>query len=58
MSKVLGSQISVARFDPLQEREAGHFLLDLLNDPDNLVEHIRKYDGSHSIEINKSIEKD
>lgn len=43
MSKVLGSQTSSARFNPLQEREVGHFLLHLLDDPNNLTEHIRKY---------------
>lgn len=43
MSKVLGSQTSSARFNPLQEKEAGHFLLHILEDPKNLTEHIRKY---------------
>jgi hypothetical protein len=43
MSKVLGSQTSSARFNPLQERETGHFLLHILEDPNNLTEHIRKY---------------
>jgi hypothetical protein len=43
MSKVIGSQAAAALFNPLQEKETGHFLLHLLNDPDNLAEHIRKY---------------
>jgi hypothetical protein len=47
MSKVLGSQVASARFNPLQEAEAGHFLMRVLNDPDNLIEHIRKYVSIH-----------
>lgn len=42
MSKVIGSQTGSARFNNLQEREAGHFLLHLLDDPNNLTAHIRK----------------
>lgn len=43
MSRVIGSQAAAARFNPLQEKEASHFLLHLLEDPDKLSEHIRKY---------------
>lgn len=43
MSKVIGSVTASARFNPLQEREAGHFLLHILDDPAHLTEHIRKY---------------
>lgn len=43
MAKVLGSQTSSARFNSLQEKEAGHFLLHILDDPNSLTEHIRKY---------------
>ncbi|OKL57715.1 hypothetical protein UA08_06907 [Talaromyces atroroseus] len=51
MSKVIGSQAAAAVFNPLQEKEVGHFLLHLLNDPDNLAEHIRKEAGSVILKI-------
>lgn len=54
MSKVLGSHNSSARFNLLQEKEAGHFLLRVLDVPDNLTEHIRKY---VSLPIVKSLSK-
>ena len=42
-SKTLGSNLAVSRFNPLQEVEGGRFLLRVLENPDALVEHIRKY---------------
>ncbi|EEA29076.1 hypothetical protein TMatcc_002549 [Talaromyces marneffei ATCC 18224] len=51
MSKVLGSHNSSARFNLLQEKEAGHFLLRVLDVPDNLTEHIRKEAGSVILKI-------
>jgi hypothetical protein len=51
MSKVLGSQVASARFNPLQEAEAGHFLMRVLNDPDNLTEHIRTYVSLYKVTL-------
>jgi hypothetical protein len=43
MAQILGSNVAVSRFYPIQEVEVGHFLLRLLENPDNLLEHIRKW---------------
>ncbi|KAH8696732.1 putative cytochrome P450 oxidoreductase OrdA-like protein [Talaromyces proteolyticus] len=51
MTKVLGSQVASTRFNPLQEVEAGHFLLRVLNDPENFTEHIRTEAGSVILKI-------
>jgi len=42
MAKILGSQVAASRFNPLQEVEVGHFLLHLLESPENVAEHIRR----------------
>ncbi|KAJ0166598.1 O-methylsterigmatocystin oxidoreductase, partial [Colletotrichum tanaceti] len=41
VSRVLGTKAAAAKYNTLQEAEVGHFLLHLLDDPDNLAEHIR-----------------
>ena len=42
MSKLFGTRASVEKFEPLQEKEIGKFLVRVLNDPGSLVQHIRK----------------
>lgn len=42
MSKIIGSKVSAAQFNVLQEEEVGHFLLHLLEKPDDLVSHIKR----------------
>ncbi|KAF1837812.1 cytochrome P450 [Decorospora gaudefroyi] len=42
IAKVAGSSVSVAAFDRVQEEEAAHFLLDVLDSPENLFQHIRQ----------------
>ncbi|KAL5363253.1 cytochrome P450 [Aspergillus floccosus] len=42
----IGSKVSVARFNHIQEVEARRFLFRVLNDPESLVHHIRKEVGA------------
>lgn len=42
MSRIIGSKNVAAQFNDLQVVEVGHFLLRVLENPDGLVEHIRK----------------
>lgn len=42
MSRIIGSQRAVSLFNELQEAEVGHFLLHVLDNPDELTEHIRR----------------
>lgn len=42
ISQVVSSNKSVTMFDKVQEVESAHFLLNLLDSPDNLFDHIRK----------------
>lgn len=43
MHRVLGSKVTAARFNPLQEVEVRRFLLRVLDRPNDLVQHIRTY---------------
>ncbi|RAH70575.1 cytochrome P450 [Aspergillus aculeatinus CBS 121060] len=49
--RVLGSPTAAARFEPLQEKEAAHFLARVLENPDELVEHIRSEAGSFILNL-------
>ncbi|KAL0942946.1 cytochrome p450 oxidoreductase [Colletotrichum truncatum] len=51
MSRVIGSKAAAAQFDGLQEAEVGHFLLHVLDNPDGLLDHIRKEAGSVILKI-------
>ena len=42
MAKIIGSKSAAAQFNPLQEEEVGHFLLHVLERPNDLIEHIKK----------------
>ena len=43
MGRILGTKAAVAQFNTLQEAEVGHFLLHVLDDPENFIQHTRKY---------------
>ncbi|KAL1860863.1 hypothetical protein Plec18170_001377 [Paecilomyces lecythidis] len=51
MSRIIGSKNVAAQFNDLQEVEVGHFLLRVLANPDDLVEHIRKEAGAVILKI-------
>ena len=42
MSRIIGSKGLASQFNKLQEGEVGHFLLHLLEKPQDVIEHIRK----------------
>lgn len=42
MSKIIGSKVAAAQFNPLQEEEVGHFLVHLLEKPQDLTQHIKR----------------
>lgn len=42
MSRIIGSYRAVSQFNELQEAEVAHFLLNVLDSPDKLTEHIRQ----------------
>lgn len=43
MARIIGSKTAAAEYNGLQEAEVGHFLLHVLEKPENLVDHIRKF---------------
>jgi hypothetical protein len=43
MHREIGSKLSVARFNTVQETEVSRFLLQLIGKPQGLVSHVRKY---------------
>lgn len=42
MAQLIGSKTSAAQFNGLQQEEVGHFLLHVLERPQDLIEHIKK----------------
>jgi hypothetical protein len=42
ITRIASSNVSVSVFDRTQEVETAHFLLNLLDSPDDLFDHIRK----------------
>lgn len=42
MSRVIGSKAAAAQYDTLQEAEVGHLLLHVLDDPKNIINHIKR----------------
>ncbi len=42
MSRIIGSKTAAAQYNTLQEAEVGHFLLHVLDNPEDLVNQIRK----------------
>ncbi|KAJ9647671.1 hypothetical protein H2204_000301 [Knufia peltigerae] len=51
MAKIIGTKSSASQFNKLQEAEAGHFLLHVLEKPENLLEHIRREAGAVILKI-------
>ncbi|KAI0387367.1 putative cytochrome P450 oxidoreductase OrdA-like protein [Hypomontagnella monticulosa] len=51
MGRVLGTKAAVAQFNTLQEAEVGHFLLHVLDDPENFIQHTRKEAGAVILKI-------
>lgn len=51
MARIIGSKLSASQFNELQEEEVGHFLLKIREDPDSLLQHIRKQAGSVILKI-------
>jgi hypothetical protein len=47
MARIIGSKTAAAEYNGLQEAEVGHFLLHVLDKPENLVNHIRKFVRLH-----------
>ncbi|KAK2000748.1 cytochrome P450 [Colletotrichum falcatum] len=45
-ARIIGTRAAASQFDKLQEAEVAHFLLHVLDDPDNLETHIKKEVGS------------
>ncbi|KAJ4297910.1 hypothetical protein N0V90_005809 [Kalmusia sp. IMI 367209] len=50
-TKITSTNASISVFDRVQEAEAVHFLLDVLDSPDKLFDHIRKEAGSVILKI-------
>jgi hypothetical protein len=51
ITKIASTNTSVSVFDRVQEIEAAHFLLNLLDSPEKLFDHIRKEAGSVILKI-------
>lgn len=51
IAKVASSNVSISVFDRAQEVESVHFLLNVLDSPENLFDHIRKEAGSVILKI-------
>jgi hypothetical protein len=51
IAKVAGSSVSLQVFDRVQEEEAAHFLLNVLDSPENLFDHIKKEAGAVILKI-------
>jgi hypothetical protein len=51
ITKIASTNVSVSVFDSVQETEAAHFLLNLLDSPNKLFDHIRKEAGSVILKI-------
>jgi len=51
IAKVASTNTSVKMFDHVQETESAHFLLNLLDSPNDLFDHIRKEAGSVILKI-------
>ncbi|KAK7900779.1 hypothetical protein LTR67_003063 [Exophiala xenobiotica] len=51
MAKIIGSKSAASQFNELQEAEAGHFLLHVLEKPENLLDHIRREAGAVILKI-------
>jgi hypothetical protein len=51
ITKIASTNVSISVFDRVQEAESVHFLLNLLESPEKLFDHIRKEAGSVILKI-------
>ena len=51
ITKIASTNASISVFDRVQEAESAHFLLDVLEAPEKLFDHIRKEAGSTILKI-------
>jgi hypothetical protein len=51
ITKIASTNVSLSVFDRVQEAESVHFLLNLLESPEQLFDHIRKEAGSVILKI-------
>ncbi|KAF9880651.1 cytochrome p450 oxidoreductase [Colletotrichum karsti] len=51
IAQIIGSKAVAAQYDNLQEAEAGHFLLHVLDNPKDLRNHIRREAGSVILKV-------
>ncbi|KPM39026.1 O-methylsterigmatocystin oxidoreductase [Neonectria ditissima] len=51
LSRIIGSKSAAGQYNDLQEAEVGHFLLHVLDNPDQLIDHIKREAGSIILEI-------
>jgi hypothetical protein len=51
IAKIAGSTTSLAAFDRIQNEEAAHFLLNMLNSPDHLFDHLKTEAGAVILRI-------
>ncbi|KAI0544513.1 cytochrome P450 [Xylaria curta] len=49
--QIIGTNSAASQFHALEEAEVGHFLLHLLENPENLVEHVKTEIGSVTLRI-------
>ncbi|KAF2635053.1 cytochrome P450 [Massarina eburnea CBS 473.64] len=51
ITKIASTNVSISVFDRVQEAESAHFLLNVLDSPDDLFDHLRKEAGSVILRI-------
>lgn len=51
ITKITSTATSLAEFDRIQEAESAHFLVNLLDSPEHLLDHIRHETGSVILQI-------
>jgi hypothetical protein len=51
ITKIASTNVSLSAFNRVQEAESVHFLMDLLESPERLFDHIRKEAGSVILKI-------
>ena len=51
LAKIAGSTVAVEAFDRIQNEEAAHFLMNVLENPEDLLYHIKKEAGAVILRI-------
>lgn len=49
VQQIIGTNSVASQFNVLQEAEVGHFLLHLLESPENLVDHVKTFVSSFQV---------